>query len=78
MKKIIKKSDMLDYCIWYLQEVKDKARAVEMASYALEHKLVAKSTPINSESLAFYLRRDIFHKEQGKAGTLLYSLKEID
>lgn len=76
MKKIRKKSDILEYCIWYLEEVKEKARAVEIASYALEHKMVAKSTPINSESVAYYLRRDIFNKEPAKGGTLLYSLKE--
>ena len=76
MKKIIKKSDILDYCIWYLEEVKGEARAVEIASYALENKLVAKSTPINSESVAYYLRRDIFDKEPGKNGTLIYSLRE--
>lgn len=74
-KKIIKKTDIKDYCVWYLKEIQKTARAVEMVSYALEHKLVAKNTPLNSEIVASRLRdQNIFNKEKDKWGTLVYRL----
>jgi hypothetical protein len=77
MKKIVKKTDIKNYCVWYLKEVQQKAKAIEMVSYALEHKLVAKNTPFNSGVIAFYLRdQNIFGREKNSSGVFIYCLDE--
>jgi len=55
-KKITRKTDVKDYCIWYLDKVQKRAKASEMVSYALEHNLVAKNIPLNSRVISYYLR----------------------
>ena len=73
MKTITRKNEILNYCIWYLNEVKEQASASEIVSYALENKLVGKSISLSSEMVAHHMQKSIFDKEKER-GRLIYSL----
>lgn len=73
MKTITRKNEILNYCVWYLNEVKEQASASEIVSYALEHKLTGKSISLSSEMVAHHMQKSIFDKEKAR-GRLIYSL----
>lgn len=74
-KKITRKTDVKDYCIWYLDKVQKRAKASEMVSYALEHNLVAKNIPLNSRVISYYLRdQKVFDREKTCYGIFIYQL----
>lgn len=56
--KIMRKNgkEYCNFAVWYLTEVRNKATASELASYAQEHKLVNRCISLNSEMIGMALK----------------------